>query len=266
MTEQKVTTEQGSETGVHSGVAIQGETQLREEALAAKDLLDKGYTRLARCLSDIYHQRLFKNWNHTTFSDYIKNELDFTERTSRYLIDVWDKAKDLNLPLDRIESIGWTKMARMVPVMNETNAEDWMQKGETMKTKDIELLVKRVRDPDATTPTITLLSFRLGTDDSTIVTEALTESKRIAENESPSVALTQICHDWLMQKGTNPERIDLGAHVSFLMKLFNVDITVADKDLELETPPPAAAPVAAKTEEVPLANDNDIDSLLGIRS
>jgi hypothetical protein len=267
-----------------TGAAVGGEMDVRARVLAAVQAIDRGFIVLGRGLSEIYHQELYRPWGFRSFEHYCEEELDYSYRKAKYLIEITDKIKDMNLSDERVEAIGWGKMSKIVSVVTDKNVENWMTIAENSTSKALELEVKRVVDrggaegQEGADSRPAIFRFRLGADDASIVSEALAESKRLAETESDGMALTQICEDWFQTMGANPERTTLDHHIAYLEQAYGVKLAVTlGAAKKTSTPVPEEVheevPDAAPTEEADvtpvdtdeeLLGDNDIDAIMGV--
>jgi hypothetical protein len=267
-----------------TGTAVGGETDIRARVLEIIRTIDRQFVQLGRGLSEIYHQELYRGWGHRSFEAYCDSELDYSYRKAKYLIEITDKIKDMNLSDERVEAIGWSKMAKIVDVVTDKNVESWLTIAENNTAKNLELEVKRITErglgaegPDADgRPAI--FRFRLGADDAAIVSEAIAESKRLAETESDGMALTQICEDWFQTMGANPERTTLEHHIAYLEASYGVSlaVTVGAAKKVSSAPVVEETPDAAPTETTPevtvtpvdadeeLLGDDDINAIMGV--
>ena len=56
---------------------IASSTAIRQETLQARDMVEIGYMKLARCLYDIYTQNMYQTWDFPSFESYVDAELQF---------------------------------------------------------------------------------------------------------------------------------------------------------------------------------------------
>lgn len=237
------------------------EDQLREEALHAKDMIDSGYMMLARCLYDIYHQNIFSNhWNYNSFEEYIDNEIQVTYRKAMYLVEIYGKAKLLNMDMTRLEKMGWTKAKELIRVVDESNIDEWMSRAENATAKELNVLVRREKDKQADrssiveeAPIITTITFKLGMAEHAIIDDALQESKSLINSNDLALSLTNICQEWLEIKGIVPKHSSLEDHLQNLERLYGRKIVIAGLS---ET-----ATLYSNEDEEPSNVDDDDDDL-----
>lgn len=211
---------------------------LREEALKARDMVDQGYMLLAKCLYDIYHQDVFNtHWNYTSFEDYIDNEIQIAYRKAMYLVEIYGKAKLLNMDMARLERMGWSKARELIRVVDESNVDEWMSKAENCTVKELNIQVKQERDKSSDkssiveeAPIITTITFKLGMAEHAIIDDALNESKSLINTSDLALALANICQEWMEAKGVVPQHSTLEDHILHLQQVYGRKLVVAGVD------------------------------------
>lgn len=243
---------------------------LREEALRARDMVDTGYMLLAKCLYDIYHQDVFNtHWNYTSFEHYIDNEIQIAYRKAMYLVEIYGKAKLLNMDMARLERMGWSKARELIRIVDEENAEEWMSRAENCTVKELNMQVKREKDKSSDkssiveeAPIITTITFKLGMAEHAIIDDALQESKSLINTSDLALALANICQEWMEAKGVVPQHSTLEDHIQYLQQIYGRKLTISgipsdpqeekedddDLDDDLE-----ASPTVAEDDDDPLA-------------
>jgi hypothetical protein len=235
---------------------------------------------LARTLSEIYHKEYFTDWGYKNFESYIMQELDFSYRKAKYLIEIWDKIKNTDLDLARLEAIGWTKAAEIARIINDDNAELWLERAEKINARELSTQIKQVVDnaiPDSR-PRVTYMKFRLDSIDAALINEAITESCRVNNTNDVALAMAQICDEWLLSKGTIPKALTLNDHINYLNKTFSTKLIIAPPSEEgmaeisktmtdLESVfnlniPDSDMPTEQKPMEIIESVDNDDDMIL----
>lgn len=220
-----VETQLSNLTGSTSGITL----DIRSHVIDVRKQIDSLLLELAKNLSEIYHKEYYVDWGYKTFELYVIGELDYSYRKAKYFVEIWDSVKHTDLDVSRIEAVGWSKMAEIARIMNEDNAELWLEKAEKMTVRDLNMEVRSVIDnamPD-TRPKITYMKFRLDSIDASIVNEAITESCRLNNTADVALSLAQICDEWLLSKGTLPKMSSLQSHIDFLNKAFSTNLIVS---------------------------------------
>lgn len=208
---------------------------LREDAIRAKDMIESGYMLLAKCLYDIYHQDVFSTyWNYSSFEDYIDKEIQITYRKAMYLVEIYGKAKLLNMDMDRLERMGWSKARELIRIVDESNVEEWMDKAENSTVKELNIQVKKEKDKTADkssiveeAPIITTITFKLGMAEHAIIDDALQESKSLINSTDLALALANICQEWMEAKGVVPQHSTLEDHIAHLQQVYGRKLVVS---------------------------------------
>jgi hypothetical protein len=206
---------------------------LREEALRAKDMVEIGYMKLAKCLYDIYTQNVYQTWDFPSFESYIDSELQFNYRKAMYLVEIYNKALMLNMDMERLERLGWTKAKELIRVVDQSNAEEWMDIAEKSTAKELNFKVKTERDLQEdkssvidNAPTTTTITLKLGMVEHAIIKDALEESTKLINTDDIALALANICQEWSELKGVVPLLTSLEDHIEHLERVYNRKLTI----------------------------------------
>lgn len=235
---------------------------LRSHVIDIKKRIDKLFLELAKNLSEIYHKEYYLDWGYKTFETYVVGELDFSYRKAVYYVNIWDRVKNTELDLGRIEEVGWTKMAEIARIINDDNAEIWLEKAETLSQRDLNCQIKKVIDTSVqdNRPKITYMKFRLDSVDASVINEAISESCRINSTTDVALSLAQICDEWLLTKGTAPTAMTLGERIEFINKLYSTKLVVDTS--EIQVLPLAENIVENLVTEIPKLNKPDNNSIV----
>lgn len=261
---------------------------VRKEILAVRDQIEHGFVDYARLLAEAQEKEFFRKWGFETFDEYCIQELDVHYRKAMYMVDIWRTVETLKLDKKEVADLGWTKMRDLATVITKKNAKGWIKKAKTMSTRELTEAVKKVRRKDTKgkdLPVITTMTIRMGTSEAEVINEALGQAKKLCESENEAVALEMICQDWMMERGAQPERVDLKSHIAYLEKIYGVKITskaAPKKKAKPKATPKAKAKKAAKGKKAKdkekaeaealdideltsgEGEDKDLDDLLGL--
>lgn len=203
---------------------------VRKELLEVSKDIESGYVKMSELLSEAYHRDYHTTWGFDSFEDYADKELDVDYRKARYLIDIWDKIKDLALPKARIAKLGWTKMKEIAAVITKKNAMKLLDQAEKMTSRELVESVKIMkktggRESIPQAPSVLKLTITMGESEHQIVMEALDAAKKLCNSDNQALALEMICQDWLSEKGAKPTATHLEDHIKYLEKSFPVKIS-----------------------------------------
>lgn len=208
---------------------------LREDAIRARDMIESGYMLLAKCLYDIYHQDVFSTyWNYDSFEDYIDKEIQIAYRKAMYLVEIYGKAKLLNMDMERLERMGWSKARELIRVVDESNVSEWMDRAENCTVKELNIQVKKEKDKTSDkssiveeAPIITTITFKLGMAEHAIIDDALQESKSLINSNDLALALANICQEWMETKGVVPQHSTLEDHIAHLQQVYGRKLVIS---------------------------------------
>lgn len=234
---------------------INSDSVLRNDTIKARDMVESGYVRLAGYLHKIYHDKTYAAWGFETFEDYINRELSIGYRKALYLIDFESKSLLFNIDPARFEKIGWTKARELLRILDYNNVEEWLHLAERVTCKELTVLIKEARDskfqnkgstalPDldvdnhprsgvkqrgpsiTDTTSKTSIVFKVAAVEKLVVKEALEESRKLLDTEDTSLALANICQDWLEIKGVVPQHVPLEDRLKLIEQTYNVKLKV----------------------------------------
>ena len=213
---------------------IASSTAIRQETLQARDMVEIGYMKLARCLYDIYTQNMYQTWDFPSFESYVDAELQFNYRKAMYLVEIYNKALMLNMDMERLERIGWTKAKELIRIVDQNNADEWLEVAENSTTKELNFKIKTEKESNSDTasvvedvPTITTITFKLGMAEKALISEALEESARLINSDDFALAFANIASEWLEMKGVVPLQTTLEDHVEHLERIYGRKLTIA---------------------------------------
>ena len=208
---------------------------VRQDIQAAADAIDESYQRLAQLLHETYENGYYIRWGHENFKEYCEAELGVQYRKARYLVGIAQTIKDLDVPWEDVEGVGWTKMRTLVPLLKEDGVVgDWFEIAKKYSVKELEALVKDAKLGFNITAEggdkIVTLSFRMTPEQSEIITEALDTAKKVAETSDNVLALEQMSFDYVMQAGDGPDKVSLESLIAFAEKQYGVELQVAERE------------------------------------
>lgn len=119
-----------------------------ERAHQLKKVIDTAYIGLGRELYQIFHRRLFIEKGFNTFDDWCENGLGISIVRGYRVRRIWTKfVKELNLRTEQIEGVGYTRAFEMLGVINESNAQEWLNKARTLSQRDFLVQIAAAKGP-----------------------------------------------------------------------------------------------------------------------
>ena len=223
---------QKSEEKVASKVSEPRQKAVRAQLILVSKDIETGYLTMAQLLNEAFHKEYHKEWGYDSFSDYAEKELEVEYRKARYLLDIWETIKGLDLPKEKlveIAKLGWTKVKDLAAVITKKNAEKLLKQAKSMSSRELTESVKVMRKTGGSnlpkTPSTLKITFTLGESEHNIVMQALEEAKKLSNSDNAAVGLEMICQDWMTDKGAKPEITHLEDHIKYLEKIYPVEIS-----------------------------------------
>lgn len=171
---------------------------------AIRGTMELNAFEVARLLWLVGENDLWKD-SYESFKDYAEIEFGFAERAGYYLRKIWQKyAVDMSAKpgvLSLVEPIGWTKARILLPVVDESNVETWVEKAKVQSSKDLLREVQHARtggegkEPGSAEPakqfTCTLKGEQIRA-----VDDAFDKAAKVAESDKKGHLLALICTDY----------------------------------------------------------------------
>ena len=208
-----VKTEQGSSLIVE---VVPGQ-EVRREIHECIEEIETAYLRLAELLHRVYSERMWEKWGFDTFEAYIEADLPFKRRKVFYLISIWDwfavKVGDQAV-LDKVKTLGWSKLRELVGVVTPENVDEWVKKANEVSCRELAELCRKALDDrlagdEAPLPSLDheaverkrtkTLAFTLYPDQLETVEQALEIASVMAGSEKKGYLLSVICLEFAAQ-------------------------------------------------------------------
>ncbi len=220
-------------------------TEVRRRIRRLKREVDTAYIQLGRDLYLVYHRRLFVQWGHDTWTDYVEQEVGISQSRGDRLRRIWSAfVKKLALKQQSLNGVGYTNAFVLLPLVNKgiitsENVDDWLQAARTLSYRDLELKANAAKGPsedtvdsmaaagvpvepakpaseataEATAPIDpgadprAMLSFRLYPQQHDVVRAAIEEAMRgKAEEMAPNEALANVATEFLASRMSKEEK------------------------------------------------------------
>ena len=114
---------------------------IRRMILDTKARLDSGYHDVARLIFTVYQKSLFVRWGFKDFREYAEKDIGFSYRKAMYLTNIWGWYTEHVSRQDVIDAIwneiGWTKAKELVGIIDDDNADEWMEKARNMNAIEL---------------------------------------------------------------------------------------------------------------------------------
>lgn len=150
---------------IEGGAAPKGSekwaNKIRKQAKALAKDLEEGYMEMAEMLWKIYdtpidgdpkNAPVFTKWGYSSFNDYAHKELGIHYKKAQRLRKIWYNLEVRlggKLPQEtknRLVALGFSKVRLIVSQLTSRNAEEWLDRAETLNLKDLEVLVRKFKE------------------------------------------------------------------------------------------------------------------------
>ena len=206
---------------------------IRDLAIEANKSISNNYLLLSKCLFEIFHGELYRDWGYSTFSSYIDEELDFGYRKAQYLVEIWGKVALLKIPNTKLLLIGWTKMAIILKRLTPETLDFWLDKAANLTVKELTQYIIEGDEAERNIETSLAFArrkgFTLRLSDSQIIIDALEEVMQIHDTLDIKQAVSIICQDWLRHKEIKPKEDTLDNQIEYLEKMYGVKLAVVEE-------------------------------------
>jgi hypothetical protein len=143
---------------------------------------------------------------HANLKDYIAaNGIAKDYRTARYWMQLYTGLLEIGVPYADVESIGWTKILVLMPVLTKENVEEWKEKALAVNVATLKSLVDAELNTgggggasqDSGPSEIKSMVFKFHKDQTDTANDALAKAKKIANTEVKEVAADLIFTEYL---------------------------------------------------------------------
>lgn len=212
-------------------------TKIRRRARALVKSIDQGYMELAEIIHTVWstpvngerhNACVTVSWGYENYVQWAEEELGLHKRKAERLKAIWDHLHvTLGGKLDRrtqkkIIALGWTKVRELIRVIDEHNAEQWVEMAEHLNYTELCAAIRqaltdqekgaqaaavgtneedeedwRGADPPKDADRFKMIHFNLTPEQKANVELAIERAKQMAESDRPGHCLDLICTDFL---------------------------------------------------------------------
>jgi len=167
-----------------------------------------GFTSFALGGAVVRAQELFKTAKsqfpeYKTFREYIELGVGIEYTKAMRAGQVYRKIMALNVPFSAFKGIGWSKIIKLLPIVNKENIAEWVSKAEAMKVLSLDEAIKAAKTPTtldqgvAEPKTITTKTFELHDDQKQLVNDALKQASEATGSKYEADNLEAICQSYI---------------------------------------------------------------------
>jgi len=121
---------------------------LHQEIIQLGNSVGRAFILIGQRLKEIKENNLYKHLGdggYETFESYLSSpELNISRRQAYYFISIYSiYCEKYGVKIEDMEGAKWTGLAESLPVVNENNYEDWLQKSKVLSISDIKIEVRK---------------------------------------------------------------------------------------------------------------------------
>lgn len=180
-----------------------------EAVYTAKQLIEENSFnafKLGGVLAVIQDNEWYEGY--ASFKGYVENEIEFSPRKAAYCISIYKGLLEAGVTWEQVKILGWTKVAKLIPVLTQENAPDWVEKAAKLSVLQIEEEVKKAKShvseqgTESDQKQVTTRSFKMHADQREVVEAALESAKSLmSDTATDASALQNICLDFMGSSG-----------------------------------------------------------------
>lgn len=203
---------------------------IRERIKVFKRVTESAYMRLAHDLWKCYHRKLYVGYGYDTFDDYVATEVGISRDRAYKLRRIYTVLHlKCDIPTKEIEEAERARVEMILPMVDRTNARDWLGRAKTLPYKGLKNKIAEVKNrraaqapeptgpikPEPTTPIkiaceasprgeiaqepmeFVKRTFRLPEDGDSLLTEALAVAQRFTKSHSDAFNLICVAQQFL---------------------------------------------------------------------
>ena len=186
---------------------------LKDEATAVTkihELIDEqGFNYFQ--LGGVFQVMHEKKWyaGHKTFGEMCEEEFGTSLRKAQYFVKIYNFVVNSELTWEQIKTVGWTKMRVIAQRIETKEALPWIEKAKTMSVQKLRQEVKKLAETgeQKAITDVSTKTFKLHADQKEVLEAALDKAKTEGPTEYDSVALENVCLDFLSAGASKPKEL-----------------------------------------------------------
>ncbi len=119
---------------------VQG--QVRPTVHRLTEDVGMNYFELGGVFARISREGWYQDFGHQNFKEWVEAETDMKRVKAEYLLRIYVKFVELDIPWAKFKGVGWTKTIELLPVINQENVDEWVEKA---RVRSVRLLREEVK-------------------------------------------------------------------------------------------------------------------------
>lgn len=160
--------------------------------------IEANYFKLGGVLKVISDNGWFEGFE--SFDAFVYEKFGFQKRKADYLKKIYSDLVTKQIPWEKVHHLGWTKLKDLSEILTIENLDYWVAKAETLTVLELQAAIKAKPDSDGsvtTTDEIVTLKYKVKNDQADTIQQALAKAKGELQTEYDTVALENICAQYL---------------------------------------------------------------------
>lgn len=160
------------------------------------------------------------------FKTFVLDVYGVQYRKAMYLIANYNAVVGAELTWDDVQELGWTKLAKIVPVLTKDNAKEWIEKAKAVNASTLMKLVAAAMKEGVTDLSDTKVqknfktrTFQLPEDEVEGVDEAIEHAMKLTSTDAKGIALSYVCNEYLNSAGDKKQSVSAANHQKVVAEL-----------------------------------------------
>lgn len=171
------------------------------------DEAERNTFRMGGVLSKIQSQGWFMDQGHENFRSFVEKEIGMEYRVALYHVDNYNYLTKSGVPWEKVAHIGWSKLILIAKYLTLDNVDQWVGVAESLKGVQLKEYIKETTkgssasispgEVSSNVKSTVTMTFKLHSDQKSVIREALDKAKHETGTEFDAVALEAIALDFL---------------------------------------------------------------------
>ena len=177
----------------------------------------------------------------TTFKQHVDAAYGVAYRKAMYLIKNYNGIMAAGISWGDVEELGWTKLAKIIDVINADNVKEWVAKAKTVNNSTLKKLVQEALAAGGTDLSDAKLqknfktkTFSIPEDEVEAIDEAINSAMTATKTESKGIALSYVCNEFLNSAGDKKASVSASNHKKVVDELEDKRELVLNLQAQLE--------------------------------
>lgn len=169
--------------------------------------IDHDYFKLGGVLALIQANGWYMDKGYENFRQYVEAEGGMMYRKAMYLVGIYNGLSSSGVAWDKVKGLGWTMLKELAGILTPENVDEWVDAVKDMTVLQAQEYIKlksagvsegnSAEKAEVEVKKTTTMTFKLHEDQKQTIREALDKNKHESGTDVDTVALENICLDYL---------------------------------------------------------------------